>query len=87
MESNRELLKKLENIDDETLKKAAFQIAKALGANPLQAHFAAANLNDFKQRAASLTDAELSEAASKIPPEKAEELKKMLGISDKKEGK
>jgi len=84
MEINREMIRRLENVDDEQLRRAAFAIAKAMGANPLQAQMASRNIEAFKRRAASMTDEELGEVSKSIPEEKAEEIARMLGIKNGK---
>ena len=81
MEINKQMLRQLENVDEAQLRQAVNVIARALGADPIRAAMASRNIEAFKEKAMSMSDEELSEAASKIPPEKAAEIMKMLGIS------
>lgn len=80
MEIKGEILKQLGNLSDEQLKSAASVIARAMGANPLQANMAAQNIGAFRAKASQMSESELREAVSRIPPEKAAEIMKMLGI-------
>ena len=81
MEINREMLRQLDKVDEEQLRRAAYAIAKAMGANPLQAQMAARNIDAFKKRAASMSDEELGEVSRSIPDDKAEEIARMLKIN------
>jgi len=84
LEINRDILKRLDGVDSEQLRKATLAIARALGANPMQAMMASHNVEQFKAKANLMSDEEFNEAVSKIPPEKAAEILRMLG-ADKRE--
>jgi len=80
MEINRDLLKQLDKLDGEQLRRAAVAIAQAMGANRMQAMMVSQNIEAFRARASAMTDSELREAADKIPPDKAAEIMRMLGV-------
>jgi len=82
MEINRDLLKQLDKLDGEQLRRAAVAIAQAMGANRMQAMMVSQNIEAFKARASAMTDRELREAVDKIPPDKAAEILRMLGVGN-----
>lgn len=75
-----EMLRRLDGADDKELKQAAYAIATALGASPMQAKYIAGNLERFRRRAREMTDDELRDAAAKLPEEQAAEIARLLGI-------
>ena len=75
-----EMLRRLDGADEKELKQAAYAIATAFGASPIQAKAIAGNLERFRRRARDMTDDELREAASKLSEEQAAEIARLLGI-------
>jgi len=80
MEIDREFIKALDGVDEAKLRQAVSVIARALGADPVRAAFAAHNVEAFRQQALAMSDEELKKAAASIPPEKTAEIMRMLGV-------
>lgn len=79
MELDKDLIRKLQNTDDETLRGAVKQIAEALGASERQAANAARNIGKFKKQLGKMSDAELKEAIDRVGEDKANEILRQLG--------
>lgn len=80
IEINRDMIEKLQKTDPEALKIAIKAISKAMGASDRQTNMALGNIDMLKRKASRMTEDELREIADKIPPEKVEEIKRILNI-------
>ena len=80
MAGSEDILNKLRQMDDETLKKAIGTIADAVGANERQRARAIGNVNSIKRRLDSANQRDIDRAVEKLGSEKAEDIKRMLGL-------
>lgn len=80
MELSQDMIKKITALNDAELKKAIGQIADALGASPSQKRMAQNNSGFIKRKINTMSKSEMQTFLSKVSPEKAEELKKSLGL-------
>lgn len=80
MQISQDMLNKLSQMNNEQLKKAIGEVADALGASPAQKRMAQNNAGFIKRKITHMSEHEMTEYMSKVSPEKAEELKKKLGL-------
>lgn len=80
MEISQEMINKITAMNEAELKKAISQIADALGASQSQKRMAVNNAGFIKRKINKMSKNEMQAFVSKVPPEKAEELKKTLGL-------
>jgi adenine C2-methylase RlmN of 23S rRNA A2503 and tRNA A37 len=80
MEISQEMINKITAMNEAELKKAIGQIADALGASQSQKRMAVNNAGFIKRKINKMSKNEMQAFVSKVPPEKAEELKKTLGL-------
>ena len=80
MEISQDMINKITAMNDAELKKAIGQIADALGASQSQKRMAVNNAGFIKRKINKMSKSEMETFVSKVPPEKAEELKKTLGF-------
>ncbi len=80
MEISQDMINKISALNDAELKKAIGQIADALGASQSQKRMAMSNAGFIKRKINTMSKNEMQAFLSKVPPEKAEELKKTLGL-------
>ncbi len=80
MEISQDMINKIAALNDAELKKAIGQIAEALGASPSQKRMAVNNSGFIKRKINTMSKNEMQTFLSKVSPEKAEELKKTLGL-------
>ncbi len=80
MEISQDMINKITAMNNDELKKAISQIADALGASPSQKRMAVNNAGFIKRKINTMSKNEMQTFLSKVPPEKAAELKKTLGI-------
>ena len=80
MEICQEMINKFTAMNEAELKKAIGQIADALGASQSQKRMAVNNAGFIKRKINKMSKNEMQAFVSKVPPEKAEELKKTLGL-------
>jgi len=80
MEIDRELLKKLSEADDETLRAAIKDIAAALGADDKQTSRALQNIGRYKQKLGKMSDRDIQRAVDKVSPEKLDEIMRNLKL-------
>ena len=80
MEISQEMINKITAMNEAELKKAIGQIADALGASHSQKRMAVNNAGFIKRKINKMSKNEMQAFVSKVPPEKAEELKKTLGL-------
>ena len=80
MELNQDMINKITALNDAELKKAIGQIADALGASPSQKRMAQNNSGFIKRKINTMSKSEMQTFLSKVSPEKAEELKRSLGL-------
>jgi len=84
MEIDINLIKKLQNTDDETLKATIKSIAQALGANDKQVNNAVSNVCTIKKKMSRMSDNEIKQQVDKhvrkIGDEKADEILRQLKL-------
>lgn len=80
MEIDRDLLKKLSEADDETLRAAVKDIAAALGADERQTARAVQNIGRYKHKLTKMSDGDIKRAIDKVSPEKLDEIMKNLKL-------
>ncbi len=80
MELSQDMINKITALNDAELKKAIGQIADALGASPSQKRMAQNNSGFIKRKINTMSKSEMQTFLSKVSPEKADELKKSLGL-------
>lgn len=80
MEISRDMINKITSLNDAELKKAIGQIADALGASQSQKRMAQNNAGLIKRKINTMSKSEMEAFLSKVPPEKASELKRSLGL-------
>ena len=84
MEIDINLIKQLQNTDDETLKATIKSIAQALGANDKQVNNAVSNVSTIKKKISRMSDNEIKQQVDKqvrkIGEEKADEILKHLKL-------
>ena len=80
MELTQDMINKIAALNDAELKKAIGQIADALGASQSQKRMAQNNSGFIKRKINTMSQGEMQTFLSKVSPEKAEELKKSLGL-------
>ena len=80
MEYTQDMINKIAALNDAELKKAIGQIADALGASQSQKRMAQNNSGFIKRKINTMSKGEMQTFLSKVSPEKAEELKKSLGL-------
>lgn len=80
MEISQDMINKITALNDAELKKAIGQIADALGASQSQKRMAQNNSGFIKRKINTMSKSEMQTFLSKVSPEKAEELKKSLGL-------
>lgn len=80
MEISQDMINKITAMNDAELKKAIGQIAEALGASQSQKRMAVNNAGFIKRKIGTMSKSEMQTFLSKVSPEKAEELKKSLGL-------
>ncbi len=80
MELTQDMINKITALNDAELKNAIGQIAEALGASPSQKRMAQNNAGFIKRKINTMSKSEMQTFLSKVSPEKAEELKKSLGL-------
>lgn len=84
MEIDIDLIKKLQNTDDETLKATIRNIARSIGANDKQINNAVNSVGVIKKRMSNMSDAEIKRQVNKhmnkIDADKAEEILKQLKL-------
>lgn len=80
MEISQDMINKITALNDAELKKAIGQIADALGASQSQKRMAQNNAGFIKRKINTMSKSEMQTFLSKVSPEKAEELKKSLGL-------
>jgi hypothetical protein len=80
MELTQDMINKIAALNDAELKKAIGQIADALGASQSQKRMAQNNSGFIKRKINTMSKGEMQTFLSKVSPEKAEELKKSLGL-------
>ncbi len=80
MELSQDMINKITALNDAELKKAIGQIADALGASPSQKRMAQNNAGFIKRKINTMSKSEMEAFLSKVPPEKAAELKTSLGL-------
>lgn len=74
------MINKLSSMNSEQLKKAIGEIADALGASPMQKRMAQNNAGLIKSKISRMSKNEMNAYLSKLPPDKAAELKSKLGL-------
>ncbi len=80
MEISQDMIRKITSMSDDELKKAIGEIADALGASGTQKRMAMSNAGFIKRKISKMSKAEMEAFISKMPPEKAQELKNSLGL-------
>ena len=80
MEISQDMINKIAALNEAELKKAIGQIADALGASQSQKRMAVNNAGFIKRKINTMSKKEMQTFLSKVSPEKAEELKKTLGL-------
>ena len=84
MEIDMNMIKKLQNTDDETLKATIRSIAQAIGADNKQINAAVNNVGTIKKKMSRMSDREIRQQVDKqvrkIGEEKAEEILKQLKL-------
>ena len=80
MEISQDMINKITSLNDAELKRAIGQIADALGASQAQKRMAQNNAGFVKRKINTMSKSEMDAFLSKIPPEKASELKRNLGL-------
>ena len=80
MELTQDMINKIAALNAAELKKAIGQIADALGASQSQKRMAQNNSGFIKRKINTMSKGEMQTFLSKVSPEKAEELKKSLGL-------
>ena len=80
MELTQDMINKIAALNDAELKKAIGQIADALGCSPSQKRMAQNNSGFIKRKINTMSKGEMQTFLSKVSPEKAEELKRSLGL-------
>ena len=80
MEISQDMINKITAMNDAELKKAIGQIAEALGASQSQKRMAQNNAGFIKRKIGTMSKSEMQAFLSKVSPEKADELKKTLGL-------
>lgn len=80
MEISQDMINKLSSMNSEQLKKAIGEIADALGASPMQKRMAQNNAGLIKSKISRMSKNEMNAYLSKLPPDKAAELKSKLGL-------
>ena len=80
MEISQDIINKITCLNDAELKRAIGQIADALGASQSQKRMAVNNAGFVKRKISTMSKSEMEAFLSKVPPDKALELKKSLGL-------
>jgi hypothetical protein len=84
MEIDINMIKKLQNTDDETLKAAIKSIAEALGATDKQVNNAVSNVSTIKKKMSRMSESEIKQQVEKqtrkIGEEKANEILRQLKL-------
>ncbi|MBQ8254068.1 MAG: hypothetical protein IJY94_01025 [Clostridia bacterium] len=80
MEISQDMINKITALNDAELKKAIGQIADALGASQSQKRMAQNNSGFIKRKINTMSKSEMQAFLSKVSPDKAEELKRSLGL-------
>lgn len=80
MEISQDMINKLTSMNSEQLKKAIGEVADALGASPMQKKMAQSNAGLIKNKISRMSKAEMNSYLSKLPPDKASDLKRKLGL-------
>ncbi len=80
MELSQDMINKITSMNEGELRRAIGQIADALGASPSQKRMAENNAGFIKRKISRMPKSEMETFLSKVPPEKAEELRKTLGL-------
>ena len=84
MDIDIDLIKKLQNTDDETLKTTIKNIARSIGATDKQINNAVNSIGMIKKRMSNMSDAEIKRQVNKhmnkVDKDKAEEILKQLKL-------
>lgn len=80
MTGGDDILNKLRQMDDETLRKAIGTIADAVGANEKQKARAIGNVNSIKRRIDKADERDIDKALEKLGSDKSNDIKRMLGL-------
>lgn len=84
MDIDIDLIKKLQNTDDETLKATIRNIARSIGATDKQINNAVNSVGMIKKRMSNMSDAEIKRQVNKhmnkVDKDKAEEILKQLKL-------
>lgn len=80
MQPDKDMLKKIQSMDNDSLSAAIKELGKAIGADQKQTERALRNVKLIKRRIASASEEDLQKAVDKIGPEKTEQIIRSLKL-------